>query len=49
MIRLLSSAVLIGMMGCGDDTKPSTVETDEAEVVEEIWDADGDGYLSDGS
>ena len=32
MIRLFSSAVLIGMI-CGDETKPSPVETDEADVV----------------
>ncbi len=47
MIRLFSSVVLIGTIGCGDETKPSPVETEEADVVEEIWDADGDGYLSD--
>ena len=47
MIRLFSSTVLIGMIGCGDDVKNSPIETEEADVVGEIWDADGDGYLSD--
>ena len=44
MIRLLSSAVLIGMIGCGV-TKPSPWKRMRRMSLKS--DADGDGYLSD--
>ena len=50
MQRGYFTCLLIGIFACGDSTKTTSVDPQEElkeSVVEEIWDADGDGYLSD--